>query len=92
MEAIEANDPEIPIETSEDAPSDVPKIIPNKKGRAASVASLIFFGILISFIIIKGDYSLYPVLMLVLFILLETLGMLRIVQEYGENGKWLEPE
>ncbi len=91
MEAIEANDPEISIETSENAPSDAPKIIPNKKGRAASVASLIFFGILISFIIIKGDYSLYPVLMLILFILLEVLGIVRVIQEYGELGKWLEP-
>ena len=66
------------------------KTIPNKKGRAASVASLIFFGILISFIIIKGDYSAYPVLMLVLFLLLEVLTIIRMIQEFKENGVWLE--
>ena len=38
-------------------PMDTKKEITNMKGRGASVFSLIFWGILISFIIIKGDYK-----------------------------------
>ncbi|MCK4757141.1 MAG: hypothetical protein KAS67_01675 [Thermoplasmata archaeon] len=66
--------------------------VPNKKGRVASILSLIFWSILISFIIIKGDFSAYPVLMLIVFILLDILTVVRIYQEWKENGEWLEPK
>ena len=38
----------------------------------------------------KGDYSAYPALMLVLFLLLEALTFIRMIQEFRENGVWLE--
>ena len=66
--------------------------VPNAKGRVASIASLILWSMFISFIIIKGDFSAYPVLMLVIFGLLAVLTVVRIYQEYVENGEWLEPE
>ncbi len=66
--------------------------VPNKKGRVASILSLILWSLLISFIIIKGDFSAYPVLMLIVFILLDILTVVRIYQEWKENGEWLEPK
>ena len=66
--------------------------VPNAKGRVASIASLILWSIFISFIIIKGDFSAYPLLMLIVFILLDILTVVRIYQEYKENGEWLEPK
>ena len=77
-------------ELSEPEPQDTKNKVPNMKGRVASIFSLVFWGILISLIIIKGDYSAYPVLMLVLFLLLEVLTIVRMIQEFGENGVWLD--
>ena len=64
--------------------------VPNIKGRVASVLSLVFWAIFILFIVIRGDYSTYPMLMLVIFILLEAITVVRLYQEYVENGAWLE--
>ena len=85
-----SEEPQASLETQEPEPLDTKKEITNVKGRGASVFSLIFWGILISFIIIKGDYSAYPVLMLVLFLLLEVLTGVRLIQEFREDGVWLD--
>ncbi len=77
-------------ELTEPEPQDTKNKVPNAKGRGASVFSLIFWAILISLIIIKGDYSVYPILMLVLFLLLEVLTGVRLVQEFKEDGVWLD--
>jgi hypothetical protein len=43
-------------------------------------------------IIVHGDFSLYPDLLLALFALLLSLSALRFYQEWKESGKWLEPK
>ncbi len=67
QDTLEIQEPQELTELPEPELTNTKKEIPNMKGRVASIFSLIFWGILISLIIIKGDYSTYPVLMLVLF-------------------------
>lgn len=64
--------------------------VPNPKGRIVSILSAIFWTFLIVLIIIKGDWTIYPMLLMVLFIMLLALSALRIVQEWKEEGEWLE--
>lgn len=50
------------------------------------------FLVFIIMIIIRGDFSLYPLLLLALFALLLILSALRFYQEWKEGGDWLEPK
>ncbi len=62
----------------------------NPKGRIASVLSAIIWTLLIVMLVIKGDWTIYPVLLMVLFILLLILSLFRAYQEWKEEGEWLE--
>jgi Flp pilus assembly protein TadB len=64
--------------------------VKNPKGRVASVLSLILWSILLIMLIVKGDWSIGPILMAVLFILLLMLTGVRLIQEWKENGDWLD--
>ena len=65
--------------------------VPNPKGRVASALAIAIFLVFIIMIIVRRDFSLYPVLLLALFALLLVLSALRFYQEWKEGGDWLEP-
>ncbi len=62
----------------------------NPKGRIASISSTILWSMFIVFLIIKGDWTIFPILLFVLFTLLLVLSIIRIIQEWKEGGVWLE--
>ena len=62
----------------------------NPKGRIASILSVILWLSLIILLFLKGDYSIGPLLAMILFILLLILSFVRIVQEWKEDGEWLD--
>jgi hypothetical protein len=64
--------------------------VPNPKGRIASILSTITWTLLILLLAIRGDWSIYTVLLMVLFILLLILSLVRVYQEWREGGEWLE--
>ena len=65
-------------------------LVKNKKGRIASVLSLMVWSLLLVMLIIKGDWSLGPALLAIGFILLLALTSVRLYQEWVEDGEWLE--
>ncbi len=64
--------------------------VPNPKGRIASILSAIIWTLLIVLLAIKGDWTVYPILLMILFILLLILSLVRVHQEWKEGGEWLE--
>ena len=62
----------------------------NPKGRISSILSVIIWTTFIIMILIKGDFSIGPLLAIILFILLDILSFVRIIQEWKENGAWLD--
>jgi Flp pilus assembly protein TadB len=62
----------------------------NPKGRVVSVLSAIAWSVCLAMLIVRGDWSLGPSLLVVLFILLLALSGVRIYQEWKEDGEWLE--
>ncbi len=68
----------------------MPWLVKNKKGRIASVMSLILWSVLLLLIIIKGNWNIGPMLLAVAFILLLALTGVRLYQEWVEDGEWLE--
>ena len=94
------------ISEDEDSPDDAPadekpiseeneaKIekwgVKNPKGRAASVFSLVLWSVLLLLLIFKGNWNIGPLLLAVLFVLLLALTGVRLVQEWKENGDWLD--
>ena len=64
--------------------------VKNPKGRIASVLSLILWSILLILLIIKGNWNIGPILLAVLFVLLLALSLVRFIQEWKENGDWLD--
>lgn len=62
----------------------------NPKGRISSILSVITWVLLMALLIIKGEWTNYTILMMVLFALLLALSFVRIVQEWKEDGVWLE--
>jgi Ca2+/Na+ antiporter len=64
--------------------------VENPKGRIACMISAIVWTLLMALIVLNGDWSLYHVLLMVLFALLLVLSVLRIFQEWKEEGEWLE--
>ena len=64
--------------------------VKNPKGRIASILSAVFWAILIVLVILHGDWNEFTIPILVLFVLLLALSMLRIFQEWKEEGEWLE--
>ena len=65
-------------------------IVLNPKGRAASVISVAAWTICLAMLVIRGDWSLGPALLALLFILLLALSGVRIYQEWAEDGEWLD--
>jgi Flp pilus assembly protein TadB len=65
-------------------------IIVNPKGRIVSVLSAIAWSVCLAMLAIRGDWSLGPILLAVLFILLLALSGVRIYQEWVEDGEWLD--
>jgi hypothetical protein len=68
----------------------MPWDVNNPKGRIGSILSAIIWIIFIMMIVIKGDLSMFPLLLLILFVLLLVLSFVRIYQEWIEEGEWLE--
>ena len=66
--------------------------VKNPKGRAASVISLILWTVLLMMLIVKGNWNIGPILLAVLFVLLLLLSLVRFIQEWKENGDWLDDE
>ena len=64
--------------------------VSNPKGRFASVLSVIIWTLLLILIVVRGDWSLYPMLLAILFTILLALSFVRIFQEWKEKGEWLE--
>ena len=65
-------------------------IVINPKGRIASVTAAIIWIISLIMLLLRGDFSLLPVLLTVLFVLLLALTGVRLYQEYLEDGTWLD--
>ena len=65
-------------------------IVLNPKGRAVSLISTITWSVCLAMLVVRGDWSLGPALLTVLFILLLCLSGLRIYQEWAEDGEWLD--
>lgn len=100
-EKLEAEAPEnkdSPVDTPEDKNSlseeNKAKIekwgVKNPKGRAASVFSLALWSVLLLMLIVKGNWNIGPLLLAVLFVLLLLLSIVRFIQEWKENGDWLD--
>ena len=68
----------------------MPWLVKNKKGRIASILSLILWSLLLVMLILKGDWSLGPSLLALAFVLLLALTGVRLYQEWVEDGEWLE--
>ncbi len=66
--------------------------VKNPKGRVVSVLSLILWSALLIMLIIKGNWNIGPILLAVLFVLLLLLSMVRFIQEWKENGDWLDDD
>ena len=64
--------------------------VKNPKGRIASVLSLILWSVLLMMLIVKGNWNIGPLLLAVLFVLLLMLSIIRFLQEWKENGDWLD--
>lgn len=64
--------------------------VPNPKGRIASILSTIIWILLIMLLAIRGDWSIFPALLMILFILLLILSLVRVYQEWKEGGEWLD--
>ncbi|KYK25666.1 MAG: hypothetical protein AYK23_03445 [Candidatus Proteinoplasmatales archaeon SG8-5] len=64
--------------------------VKNPKGRIASVLSAVLWSILIVLVILHGDWTEFTIPILILFVLLLVLSLLRIFQEWKEEGEWLE--
>lgn len=65
-------------------------ILLNPKGRVASVMAAITWILSLALLLMKGDFSILPVLLIVLFALLLALTGVRLYQEYAEDGAWLD--
>ncbi|MDO9537317.1 MAG: hypothetical protein Q7J68_03255 [Thermoplasmata archaeon] len=65
-------------------------IILNPKGRAVSVLAGIFWAICLVMLLVRGNWSIGPVLLIVLFSLLLALTGVRLIQEWKEDGEWLD--
>jgi hypothetical protein len=65
-------------------------IVLNPKGRAVSVICAVVWVISIIMLLLKGDWSLGPMLLLLLFALLMALTSVRLYQEWKEDGEWLD--
>ena len=86
-----------PIDTPEDekplSEENKEKIgVKNPKGRVASVLSLILWSVLLIMLVVKDDWSIGPILMAILFVLLLALSGVRFMQEWKENGDWLDDD
>ena len=68
----------------------MPWLVKNPKGRIASILSLIIWSIFLVMLVFKGDWTLGPLLLAIGFILLIVLSVVRIYQEWVEDGEWLE--
>ena len=68
----------------------MPWLVKNKKGRIASILSLITWSLLLVMLYLKDDWSTGPMLMALACILLLTLTGIRLYQEWVEDGEWLE--
>ena len=66
--------------------------VKNPKGRVASVLSLILWSVLLIMLILKGNWDIGPILLAILFVLLLALSLVRFIQEWKENGDWLDDE
>ncbi|MCK5397185.1 MAG: hypothetical protein KAJ33_02925 [Thermoplasmata archaeon] len=65
-------------------------LVKNKKGRIASVFSLTIWSLFLVMLIMKGNWTIGPTLLAIVFILLLTLTGVRLYQEWVEDGEWLE--
>ncbi len=65
-------------------------ILLNPKGRIASVSAAALWTVSIVLLVLRGDWSAGPVLLLILFVLLLCLTGVRLYQEYKEDGAWLD--
>ena len=66
--------------------------VKNPKGRAASIISFVLWSMLLALLIFKGDWSIGPILLAVLFVLLLLLTCVRFYQEWIEDGDWLDDD
>lgn len=65
-------------------------ILLNPKGRVASVMAAVTWAVPLALLLMEGDFSLLPALLIVLFALLLALTGVRLYQEYAEDGAWLD--
>jgi len=65
-------------------------IVLNPKGRAVSIMAAIVWSVSLIMLLVKGDWSLGPILLMLLFVLLLGLTSVRIYQEWKEDGAWLD--
>lgn len=63
---------------------------PNPKGRIVSVLAAVMWSVGIALLLLRGDRSVGPVLLLALFALLLALTGVRLYQEWMEDGEWLD--
>jgi len=93
-ELTKSEDNQEPEDISEKPLSEDNKVkkwdVKNPKGRVASVLSLILWSVLLIMLIVKDDWNIGPILMAVLFVLLLALSGVRFMQEWKENGDWLD--
>jgi len=65
-------------------------IIMNPKGRVVSVLCAVVWIASMVMLFIKGDWSLGPSLLMLLFAMLMALTSVRLYQEWKEDGEWLD--
>ena len=65
-------------------------LVKNKKGRIASILSLIVWSLFLVMLILNDDWTMGPILLAIAFTLLLALTGVRLYQEWVEDGEWLE--
>ena len=65
-------------------------LVKNKKGRIASIFSLVLWSVCLLMLFMKGDWTIGPSLLVLAFIMLLALTGVRLYQEWVEDGEWLE--
>jgi hypothetical protein len=65
-------------------------ILLNPKGRVASVSAAAIWTVSLILLLAKGDWSIGPILLILLFSLLLALTGVRLYQEFREDGAWLD--
>jgi len=68
----------------------VTMIIINPKGRVASMMAAVIWAVSLALLVYRGDWSIGPLLLFILFALLMALTTVRLYQEWREDGAWLD--